>query len=319
MIVDILFIVLGLLGLFYGADWLVKGAARLASSFGLPALVIGLTVVAYGTSMPEMVVSLTAASRGSSDISVGNVVGSNIFNIALILGVTGFVFPIKVHAQLIRREIPFMIAVSVFTFLLAYNGNVERLEGIILFAGVLIFTGGSYWLATREKKEIQDEAEEFAEVEDLIDGKFNRLVEFGRVVVGIIVLMVAARLTIDGATNIAEAVGISEVVIGLTLVAAGTSLPELATSLVAAFRKENDISVGNIVGSNIFNLLSILGLTAIVKPIGVADVIIWYDFPIMIAIAVLLFPFVLSRSMGKREAAIFLAIYIAYTIFLFVR
>jgi cation:H+ antiporter len=320
MLLDLIFIALGLVGLFYGADWLVKGAARLASNFGLPPLVVGLTVVAYGTSMPEQIVSLTAALQDNSDIAIGNVVGSNIFNILFILGVTGLIFPIGVNSQLIRRDIPIMIGVSFLGYLLAFQGDlISRADGIILFIGILIFTFGSYYLAIREKDEIKAEAQEFDELEGLIVENINVLLEVGRTLAGIIILIIAARLTLDGSVGIAEALGISDTIIGLTLVAAGTSLPELATSVVAAFRKQPDISVGNIVGSNIFNILSIFGLTAIIQPIGVAAEYNRWDFPIMIAVAILLLPVAWNRKIGRGEGAFFLVLYTAYVIFLATR
>jgi cation:H+ antiporter len=321
MIFDLLFIVLGLVGLYYGADFLVKGSARLAASFGIPTIVIGLTVVSYGTSMPEQIVSLTAAFNGTPDVAVGNVVGSNIFNIALILGLTAFVFPVHVHPQLIRRDIPLMIAVSVLAYLMAFDGRYSRVDGAILFAGILSFTFFSYYSAMHKgQAEPEEEApSEPDEVAELLSEQTNPLLEAGRALLGVAILMVAARLTVDGATSIASAIGISDAVIGLTLVAAGTSLPELATSFVAALRKQADIAIGNVVGSNIFNLLSILGLTSMVAEIKVADEFLRYDFPVMIAIAVLLYPLAFNKVLSKLEGAFFLAVYVGYTVFLFVR
>lgn len=318
MLLDLLLIGVGLVGLFFGADWLVKGAARLAGSFGIPPLVIGLTVVAYGTSMPEQIVSLTAALNDASDIAVGNVVGSNIFNIALILGITSLIFPIAVNSQLIKREIPLMIVVSFIAFFLASTGKeYSRIEGVVLFAGVLAFTVFSLWFSQRDTDPIEGEINE--DVQSLLTEKTNRLLEAGRALVGVIILVLAATATIEGATGVAKAIGISDVVIGLTLVAAGTSLPELATSVVAAFRKQADISVGNIVGSNLFNLLSILGITAIVSPISVNSEILRYDFWVMIGVAIMLFPLALNRRLDRYEGVMFLAVYVSYTIFLFVR
>jgi cation:H+ antiporter len=320
LIQDLIFIALGLVGLFYGADFLVKGAARLATHFGIPPLVVGLTVVAYGTSMPEQIVSLTAALNGKSDIAIGNVVGSNIFNVAFILALTAFVFPIKIDSQLVRRDIPFMIGVSFVAYFLAWQGReISRLDGALLFAGVLAFTFGSYYLSLREKDEIKAEAQEFDELAGLITENVNVLLEVGRTLFGVAVLIFGARLTLDGSVGIAEELGISQTIIGLTLVSAGTSLPELATSVVAAFRKEPDIAAGNIVGSNIFNLLSILGLTAIIQPIGVASEYIRYDFPIMIMIAVLLLPLVWKQRMERWAGAVLLVLYVAYVIFLATR
>lgn len=319
MVQDFLFVVVGLTGLVLGSNWLIKGAARLANSFGLPALMIGLTVVAYGTSAPELIVSLTAALQGESDIAVGNVVGSNISNIGLILGLTGLILPIAVHEQLIRREIPFLVAISILGYFFASDGELSRLEGLILLTGTLAFTIVSYILATQAKQTFQDEALEFEEAAGLIEPHINRLLEGGRVVAGIVVLVVGAQLTVEGATGVAREVGISDVIIALTLVSVGTSLPELATSLVAALRKETDIFVGNIVGSNIFNLLFILGTTAAVKPIEVADEVIRWDYPLMLGFTLFLLLVTFSLTIRRWEAALLLCAYGGYVAFLFIR
>lgn len=311
MLEALLLITLGIVGLFFGGETLVKGASRLAFRFGVSPLVIGLTVVAFGTSMPELVVSLNAAAQGSSEISIGNVVGSNIFNIGFILGVTGLITPIIVHISLLRREIPIMIAVSVLTILLASDGQLNMLDGILLLAGIIIFTVGLIWDSRREKMTKAD-SEELEELEG-VQGTINLSVELLRVIGGIILLVIGARLTVDGAVIFARSVGISELVIGLTLVAGGTSLPELATSLIAALRKQNDISVGNVVGSNIFNLLCILGLTGIVRPITIAPSVLQFDVWVMLAFAILLLPFAWRRTLGRRAAAAFLVGFLAYT------
>jgi cation:H+ antiporter len=313
-------IAIGLVGLFFGADFLVKGAARLAATFGIPPLVIGLTVVAYGTSMPEQIVSLTAALSGNSDIAIGNVVGSNIFNILFILGVTAFIFPVAVNSQLVKREIPLMIVVSIICYVLAVTGEeFSRIEGIGLFIGILTFTIGSYWLSQRSKPEDIHGEKGVDEIGEILSAETKPLLEAGRALLGVVILMIAAQLLVNGSTTIAKEIGISDVVIGLTLVAAGTSLPELATSVVAALRKQPDISIGNIVGSNIFNILSILGLTSIIQPIGVNEDVLRYDIFVMIAVALLLFPAAFNLKISRREGAFFLILYSAYTLFLFVR
>lgn len=314
---DVLSVVLGLAGLFVGGEWLVRAASRLAASFGVAPLVIGLTVVSFGTSAPELAVSLQAALAGSSDIAIGNVVGSNIANIGLILGLAGLIVALPVHVSLVRREIPVMIGVSFIAFLMALDGEVGRLEGLALFAGLLMFTG--YLLVESRREQIApEEAANIAQIEG-VGGRVSRVVEAGRLVIGLALLLAGANLTVTGAVAIARGLGISEIVIGLTLVAVGTSLPELITSIIAAIKREPDIAVGNIVGSNIFNLLSILGLTAIARPVPVAAPVLQVEMPVMIGFAVLLLPFVLDRVLQRTQAAVFLMLYAAFVLFTLVR
>ncbi len=307
MLLDAVYIVLGLIGLFLGGNWLVQGASRLAASLGISPIVIGLTVVAFGTSMPELLVSLDAALRGSSDIAIGNVVGSNIANIGLILGMTGLILTIPIHIQLIKREIPIMIAISVLVYLLALDGAISRLDGLLLFAGIIIFTTVLIILSRRERLPPVEEHE--LEEEEHITGSINRLVEIGRFVVGLAVLLVGANLLVTGAVDIARMAGISEVVIGLTLVAFGTSLPELVTAIIAAVKRHDDILFGNVIGSNIFNLLGILGATALVRPVQVAPSLLRFDLLVMIGFAVVVLPFALNRLLHRWEAAVLLAGY----------
>lgn len=317
MIENALLVVFGLAGLFVGGEWLVRAASRLAASFGVAPLVIGLTVVSFGTSAPELAVSLQAALAGSSDIAVGNVVGSNIANIGLILGAAGLIVALPVHISLVRREIPVMIGVSIITFLMALDGEVGRPEGLLLFACLLIFTG--YLMIESRREQISpEETAKIAQIEG-VGGKINRWLEAGRFAVGLALLVAGANLTVTGASAIARELGVSELVIGVTLVAVGTSLPELITSIIAAVKREPDIAVGNIVGSNIFNLLSILGLTAIVRPVPVAAPVLQVEMPVMIGFAVLLFPFVLDRVLQRTQAAAFLGLYLAFVIFTVLR
>ncbi len=317
MIENALLVVFGLAGLFVGGEWLVRAASRLAASFGVAPLVIGLTVVSFGTSAPELAVSLQAALAGSSDIAVGNVVGSNIANIGLILGLSGLIVALPVHISLMRREIPVMIGVSIITFLMALDGEVGRPEGLLLFACLLLFTG-YLMIESRRERTSPEETAKIAQIEG-VGGKINRWQEAGRFVVGLALLVTGANLTVTSASAIARGLGVSELVIGVTLVAVGTSLPELVTSIIAAVKCEPDIAVGNIVGSNIFNLLSILGLTAIVRPVPVAAAVLQVEMPVMIGFAALLFPFVLDRVLQRTQAAAFLALYLAFVIFTVVR
>jgi cation:H+ antiporter len=314
---DFVRIVVGLVGLFIGGDWLVKGAARLAAAFKISPLVIGLTIVAYGTGTPEMLVSVQAALRGSADIATGNIVGSNISNTGLILGASALIYPMVVHGQFLRRELPIMIGVSVSLLLCAADGTLSQLEGLLFVIGLAIFTVISYWLARRERQQMTQEALEFEAERSIIDGRVNILIEIGRVLVGIGVLVVASDWLVAGASNIARALGVSELVIGITLVAVGTSLPELATSLVAAFRKESEIAIGNVVGSNIFNILGILGVTATLSPVTVNPQLIRADIPIMIGFAGVLFVLVLNGRLSRWRGGLLLLGYVAFVTYAF--
>lgn len=311
MLSTILGLLVGLAGLYFGGEWLVTGAARLARSLGISALIVGLTVVSIGTSMPELLVSVGAALRGSADISIGNIVGSNIANIGLILGLSGLIYPISVHVSLLRREIPIMVGVAVLAYLLLLDGMVSRVDGLLLLAGMIAFISFMVVAGRREQRVQHDIPEEEHETDEVI----NRGRELLRLIAGIAVLMVGAQLTVDNAISIALAVGISELVIGVTLVAVGTSLPELVTSTMAALRRESDIAIGNVVGSNIFNLIGILGATAAIQPIQVMPQIIRFDGLVMIGFSLLVIPFAANRRLGRREALIFVVAYVVYVAF----
>ncbi len=315
---NIFLVILGLLGLFFGGSWLVKGAARLALSLGVSTLVVGLTIVAFGTSLPELFVSLDAAAQGASDISVGNVVGSNIANIGLILGLTALIFPVPVKKQVVRRELPVMLAISVLIVMLIQDNEISRLEGALLFGGVVAYTLIAYFLAAREKEPPEEVMELLEEAELGSDaGRANRLFELGRLTVGLVVVVLGANLLVDGAVNIAVALGVPKLIIGLTLVAVGTSLPELATSLIASLRKENDIAVGNIVGSNIFNILAILGITAMVQPIGVNQRVLDADILVMLAFSLGLLLAVQGGKVTRWQGGLFLLAYFIFTTWAF--
>lgn len=315
MLLDAVYIMLGLAGLFFGGNWLLMGASRLAASLGMPPIVIGLTVVAFGTSMPEMLVCLDAALRGSSDIAIGNVVGSNIANIGLILGISGILMTIPIHIRLIRREVPIMIASSLVIYLLALDGFVGRVDGLILFSGILAFTVILIVLSRREQ--LPADKEQVLLQEERITSEINRLHEAGRLLVGLAILLGGANLMVTGAVNIARAFGVSEAVIGVTLVAVGTSLPELVTAIIAAVKRHDEILFGNIIGSNIFNLLGILGITALVRPVSVAPSILQFDLIVMIVFALAMLPFSLDRLMRRREAVLLLAGYGGFISFTF--
>ncbi|MFN0067000.1 MAG: calcium/sodium antiporter, partial [Limisphaerales bacterium] len=290
----------GLVLLYLGAEGLVKGASRLALRCGLTPLAVGLTIVAYGTSSPEMIVSLDAALAGQADIAVGNIVGSNIFNIAFILGLCALITPIRADAQIIRREIPIMIGVSVLLLGVLWDRTISRWEGALLLAGAIGYT--VYTLrAARRSPDPQLAAEAQAELPRPAGG-LGRQIAF--IVGGLLLLVAGGHTFVTGAVQLARLIGLSEVVIGLTIIAGGTSLPELATSFVAALKKQAEISVGNIVGSNIFNILGILGVCALIRPLS-AGGITTVDLGVMLVVAVALLPMMRSgQSLSRWEAAV---------------
>lgn len=301
-----LYILAGIILLYFGAEGLVRGSSRLAAHFGIPPLVIGLTIVAFGTSAPELTVSLSAAFEGVGDVAVGNVVGSNIFNIAVILGITALLRPPQVHLDLIRREIPFMILVSVVGAVLVAWGQVPRFMGILLFLGLAAYTAYSIRAGRQQSRE--------EPASGLTAGTGTTSVWLCAVwiVVGLTVLVAGSQLFVEGAVTLARNFGVTEAVIGLTIVAAGTSLPELATSVVAAVKGESDVAIGNIVGSNVFNLLGILGLTAAIVPIEISGIGLM-DAAFMLGLSVLLLPIAYSQhSISRLEGSVFLGIYGAY-------
>ena len=313
------YLIAGLVLLVAGAEVLVRGAARLAAQFGIPPLIIGLTVVAFGTSAPETAVSVQSAFNGSGDLAIGNVIGSNIANVLLILGVTALVAPLLVSRQLIRLDVPIMIGASLVTYALAWDGSLSRLDGALLFAGVLTYTAFLIISSRREKK--NEAGDEFEDEYGLHEAPkpYAWAINAGLVIVGLVLLVGGANFLVEGAVTLARALGISELVIGLTVVAIGTSLPELATSILAAIKGERDIAVGNIVGSNIFNLLCVLGLASLVSPaaISVSPNALAFDFPVMIAVAVACLPiFFAGYRINRWEGLLFLAYYVAYTLYL---
>ena len=315
------YLIAGLVLLVAGAEVLVRGAAKLAAQFGIPPLIIGLTVVAFGTSAPETAVSVQASFNGSGDIAIGNVLGSNIANVLLILGVTSLVAPLIVSRQLIRLDVPIMIGASLVTYALAWDGALSRLDGALLFAGVIAYTLFLIISSRRANAAAADADDEFAKEFGLDETPkpHATLINAGLVIAGLVLLVTGSNFLVEGAVSLARALGLSELVIGLTVIAIGTSLPELATSILAAIRGERDIAVGNIVGSNIFNLLCVLGLASLVSPqaIGVAASALAFDFPVMIAVSIACLPiFFTGYAISRWEGLLFLAYYIAYTVYL---
>ena len=299
---DYLYLLVGLVGLFFGGEALVRGSVGIARRMAIPPLLIGLTVVGFGTSTPELLVSVDAAWRGVPDIALGNIVGSNIANILLIIGLSALIWPIKVMGATLRRDTAVMMAAAVVLLPVFAMGQLGRLSGAILVAGLAAYLVWAY----RQPGDM--EAEEVG-----VPAPASALVSTLWVIGGLVALMVGARFLVDGAVNIARGYGISEAFIGLTIVAVGTSLPELATSLIAAFRRQSEIAIGNIVGSNIFNVLGILGVTALIAPIPVASRFLTFDLPVMIAVSLVLTALLLTRPViGRAIGVAMLAGYVVY-------
>ncbi len=312
MVIDIVYLAAGLAVIYFGAEFLVRGSKNLALAMGIRPMIVGLTVVAFGTSMPEFFVSFTSALKNSSSIAVGNIVGSNICNIGQILGMAALVRPLSVDSGMLKREMPIMLGASLLFWALIADGSIGRFDGVLLVAGIVLFTVQQIRSARKEISAGKNDGGEEA-VPDNSKLK-NILFALG----GIAGLVVGANLMITGAVSLALKLGVSELVVGLSIVAFGTSLPELATSMVAAARKESDISVGNVVGSNIFNILFVIGLTALVSPIPVEASVISTQTPAMLAFSVVLLPFMIfKRDINRLEGFILLAAYIAYVVWIF--
>jgi cation:H+ antiporter len=314
----VILLIAGLVLLIAGAEILVRGASRLAAAAGISPLVIGLTVVAFGTSSPELAVSVQSAFAGQADIALGNVIGSNIFNILFILGISAAIIPLVVAQQLVRLDVPIMIGASLLVYLFGLNGQIGRLEGLLLFAGIITYTVFLIRQSRKENKEVQEEyAREYGDRQP--HGARHTIVNLLLIVAGLALLILGARWLVDSAVSLAQALGLSELIIGLTIIAAGTSMPEVATSIVAAMRGERDIAVGNVVGSNLFNLLAVLGLTSVVAPNGVpvAAPALAFDLPVMIAVALACLPiFFTGFRVARWEGWLFLVYYAAYVLYL---
>lgn len=306
---------IGLVLLVGGAEALVRGASRLATAAGLSPLVVGLTVVAFGTSAPELAVSIGSASAGQGALALGNVVGSNIFNVLLILGVSALIAPLTVSTQLVRLDVPLGIGVSIGVLVLAMDGRIGQGEGLLLVLGMAGYTAFLIWQSRRASAPATTAP---AAASSGLGGT-GVAVNVALVVGGLALLVLGARWMVDSAVDIARHLGVSDLVIGLTIVAGGTSLPELATSVLAGLRGERDIAVGNVVGSNLFNLMAVLGASALAAPDGlaVADAVLWFDLPVMIAVAVACLPvFFTGGTISRAEGGLFVGYYGAYTTYL---
>ena len=326
MILQYVLLVVGFVMLYYGAEWLVKGSASLARSLGITPIVIGLTVVAFGTSAPELVVSVIASIQNKSMIAVGNVVGSNICNIALVLGLAAFLMPIKADRSVVKRDIPLMLIISVYLLILSFDSEITRIEGVTLFGGVILYTVYNYYLSAREFKLAQAgagpvvESDAEAELDDIgfIESRVKQII---LIVAGIVCVVLGAQTLIDAAVIVMQKFGVDEKFIGLTIVAFGTSLPELATSVVAAMRKQMDISIGNLVGSNVFNILSVIGAASMIRPIpipgGFIESGLIVDYGVMMLVSAL--PLVMmwkDSTVSRKDGVILLSCYIGYLSYL---
>ncbi|MDA0745217.1 MAG: calcium/sodium antiporter [bacterium] len=303
----VLLFVLGLVALILGAEVLVRGASRLTAIVRIPPLVIGLTVVAFGTSAPELAVSVQSTLNGQGDLALGNVVGSNIFNVLFILGLSALIAPLTVARQLVRLDVPLLIGISTLTLLMSLDGKLGRPEGVVLFLGIVVYTLWSIRQARKDEDQKSDASE----------NQPHRIsIQVVWIILGLGLLVMGSRWLVESAVVFARLLGVSELVIGLTIVAVGTSLPEVVTSIVASIRGERDIAVGNVVGSNIFNLLAVLGLSSALSlhGIDVPDSTLYFDLPIMLAVAVACLPvFFTGHRIARWEGALFLGYYAAYT------
>lgn len=320
MIEQTVWLIVGLGLLTWGAEWLVRGGSKLARALGVSPLAIGLTIVAFGTSAPEMVVNIKSVTSGNFDIALGNVVGSNIFNVLFILGVCAIILPLTVASKLVKMDVPIMIAASVILYLFSMDGSLSRAEGLIFLVSIVLYTVVCFGLSKTETSEVKKEFDQE------YGGSIKSLKTPGQmalnallIVMGLVLLVAGAKFLISSSIAIARHFGVSELLIALTIVAAGTSLPEVATSIMATIKGERDIAIGNVVGSNIFNILSILGVSAVMPangfPVNPASMIV--DIPFMVFVAVLCYPvFRTGSAISRSEGAFFLSLYVGYTLYL---
>ena len=310
MIINILILIVGLVILVFGGNFLIKGSSSIALKVKLSPLVVGLTIVAFGTSAPELLISVKAALTSSPDLAMGNVIGSNICNLALVLGLTAIISPIYVKRNSIWIDWPMTMGSSLLLYILVREGLINSYEGLIFIMILVLYT---FFIIRKSRKDI-NVARELQQEFDLPKSSSTYLKDFTYIAIGAIGLFFGAELFVGSAQDLARNLGIEERIIGLTVVALGTSLPELVTAIVASFKKETDLALGNLMGSNIFNILSILGITSIIKEIQVSDVILKTDIIWMLGITLIILPMMLSkRQIGRVEGAILLFIYIYYT------
>ena len=314
--IELLKFVGGAILLIYGANLLIKGASNLARLFGISSLVIGLTVVAFGTSAPELAVTINASASAKPDIAIGNIIGSNIFNILFILGISALISPLFVSRQLIKSELPVMIFASIVLFMLSLNLSLDWFEGGILLSFGIIYTVYMIWKSRR------DEAANLKSDDEKIEGKPQKKsvpMSVALVVFGLALLVLGSNLFVDAAVSFARMFGISELIIGLTIVSIGTSLPEVATSIMASIKGEKDMAVGNVVGSNFFNIVYILGITALINPSGltIQSSLLYFDIPLLLFVSFVCLPlFFTGQEISRWEGALLFFFYILYVVYL---
>ncbi len=317
MLLSILAVIGGLVLLVYGADRFVYGAAGTANALGVSPLIIGLTVVGFGTSAPEMLVSGTAALQGNPGLGFGNAIGSNITNIVLVLGLTALIMPLKVDSQTLKREFPILILISFMTFGLVVDGEISQIDSAFLIFSMFVILGLLGYLATHKKQGDPIEAEFDCEIPHNVSVKKGMLWLF----IGLVLLVGSSKILVWGAVNIAQAYGISDLIIGLTIIAIGTSLPELAASLMSAIKKEHDLIIGNIIGSNMFNLLAVIGIAGSIQPGEFPAEALVRDMPIMLGLTILLFLMAYgwrgTARITRLEGGLLFAGFVAYEYFLY--
>ncbi len=300
----------GLVALIIGAELLVRGATALALRLGIPPIVVGLTIVSIGTSLPELAVGIEAGRLGAGSLAVGNIAGTNVVNILLILGLSAAMIAVPLSRNTIRFELPMIVVASALLWLLASDGDLSRLDGSILLALAGFFTYGVVRFAKREPIDV-------AEIEAELPNPGKALVDILMLVFGMVIVILGAEWLVDGSVAIARSLGISEAVIGLTIVAIGTSAPELVTTIISTIRGHRDVAIGNLIGSSIYNLALILGLTSLVTPLTVSSELIRIDLPVMVAVALLCIPvFLTGRRVSRGEGYVFIGLYVAYLSFL---
>jgi cation:H+ antiporter len=316
MLLSLIAIAAGFALLIWGADRFVDGAAALARNLGVPPLVIGLTIVGMGTSAPELLVSGLAAAQGNPGLGIGNAIGSNVANIGLVLGTTALIAPLSVHSRLLQRELPLLLIAMLFGYFVLADGRLQRVEGLALLCGLALILAWMVYSARRAGRQ-EAIAEELELPQAMSTARATLLF-----VLGLVILLVGSKFLVWGAVDIAERLGVSDLVIGLTIVAIGTSLPELAASIISARRGEPDIALGNVVGSNLFNVLGVLGLPGLIAPGPVPSEVLSRDYPVMLGLTVLLFVFAFSLRNGERhinrvEGGLLLAAFIGYEIWIY--
>jgi len=316
MLIDIAAVIVGLCILVWSADRFVDGASATAKHLGMPALLIGMVIVGFGTSAPEIVVSTIASSQGNPGLALGNAIGSNIANIALILGTTAIIIPITVRSVIIKRELPLLMMVTIFAVILLIDGDLSRLDGVLMLACFLLVMGWSIYIGSRKN-------------EDALAGEFDQQLDVAKMtlrqaifwlIIGLLLLVASSRLLVWGSVNIATTLGVSDLIIGLTIVAIGTSLPELASSIAATRKNEHDIALGNVIGSNMFNTLMVIGLAGVIHPLPVENAVIYRDLPVMSLLTVMLiifsYGFRKSGKISRAEGFVFLLCWLGYTLWL---